>query len=628
MSDSGDRDAGDQRRSTSFWEDWFTRHADASAASAEQWQTLGQGWRTAVEAWWQRAGVQSSPEATEVLRQAVEQGKTFFELADGVTRSAGDRSAGGDSFPGHDIVWRLPLEVWERAARSALAPRSTRVGHARLADSMAAYQKALSDYANMLRGVGATTLRGVSESWPTRKRSSPGDAGLRELFDSCVEIGEQRYHELVSGEAFAETGGRLLNAYVKMVREWQRAANDDDNTAIADPDTDANESTGAVGRVAETGHGDPESTLNPVELMARLGIAPEQTLAELREFGDKLERALAAFEQIGRIEVGASARETVLRDGKLALYHYLPTTGATNPVPVLIVYALANRPYMMDLEPKRSLIRALLDAGLDVYLVDWGYPDAEDRNLDLADYVVRRLGNCVDTVCRRHDVSSLSLLGVCQGGTFSLCYSALNPEKIHNLVLMVTPVDFHTPDNLLTAWLRHVDVDEMVDVLGNIPGALLNWAFVSMKPLRLTGQKYLDMLDLTNEQEKVKTFLRMEKWIHDSPDQAGECFREFAKELIQQNKLVEGTLRIDDRSVDLGKITMPVLNIYAAYDHIVPPAASLALERHIATTDYTTCEFEGGHIGIYVSARAQREVPGKIADWLHARCKSEPEQSP
>ena len=192
---------------------------------------------------------------------------------------------------------------------------------------------------------------------------------------------------------------------------------------------------------------------------------------------------------------------------------------------------------------------------------------------------------------------------------------------------MVTPVDFHTPDNLLTAWLRHVDVDRLVDVLGNVPGELLNWAFVSMKPLRLTGQKYLDMLNFLGDEEKTKTFLRMEKWIHDSPAQAGECFRQFAKDLYQQNKLVEGGMQIGGRAVDLQRITMPVLNVYATQDHIVPPGASLALEGHIASSDYTSFAFEGGHIGIYVSARAQRQVPQKIAQWLRTRCDIESETS-
>jgi polyhydroxyalkanoate synthase len=378
--------------------------------------------------------------------------------------------------------------------------------------------------------------------------------------------------------------------------------------------------TKARGDLAHTGLSTGKMS-DPSALVTELGLGIEQTLAELEAFGEKLDVGIATLKKLGSIDVGTSEKQTIHRDGKVTLYRYIPIAEVTNPVPVLIVYALANRPYMMDLQPQRSLVRGLMEQGLEVYLIDWGYPDDEDRRLGLDDYLDGYIDRCVDVLRRRHKLDSINLLGVCQGGTFSLCYGALNPEKVRNLVLMVTPVDFHTPDNLLTAWLRHVDVDNLVDSLGNIPGALLNWAFVSMKPLRLTSQKYLDMLDLLDDEEKAKTFLRMEKWIHDNPDQAGECFRQFVKDLYQQNKLIRGRLRIGERDVDLMRITMPVLNVYASLDHIVPPSASLALEGCVATTDYTALEFEGGHIGIYVSARAQQQVPQKIAEWLHERCR-------
>ena len=601
MADSRDRDQipEDSAEAASFWEDWF-RHQEAfAAASAEQWRSLGDGWRDAVEGWWQQAGDRSPPEGREVLRQAADQGRSFFELADGVARGAGETP------PNQDILWRLPLRTWERAARE-IAGNGTGSSKA-LTD----YQRALADYAAMLNSVGSDTLKEVSEAWQAR---GP-DAGLRNLFDLCVDVGEQRYHDLVSGEDFAEVGGRLINTLVALAAAAPNPADDEPGRAPG------------AGGPGESSRGGSVARADPAEFMARLGIDPGRTLAELRAFSTKLNVALTTLREIGSIDVGASAREVVTRDGKLTLYHYQPTSGVTNSVPVLIVYALANRPYMMDLEAERSMIRGLLDEGLDVYLVDWGYPDSDDRDLDLGDYVETRLGACVQTVCDRHGLDSITLLGVCQGGTFSLCYSALHPEKVRQLVLMVTPVDFHTPDNLLTAWLRHVDVDKMVDTLGNIPGTLLNWAFISMKPLRLTGQKYLDMLDLLDDADRARTFLRMEKWIHDSPDQAGECFRQFVKDLYQQNRLVEGSLRIGGRDVDLRKITMPVLNIYATQDHIVPPAATLALDQHIASADYTTCAFEGGHIGIYVSNKAQQQVPGTIARWLHERGDSDRESS-
>jgi len=195
----------------------------------------------------------------------------------------------------------------------------------------------------------------------------------------------------------------------------------------------------------------------------------------------------------------------------------------------------------------------------------------------------------------------------------------MHPTKIRNLVAMVTPVDFHTPDNLLSLWSRYLDIDLMVDTLGNIPGELLNWTFLSMKPFRLTGQKYIDMVDMLGDNKAAKNFLRMEKWIFDSPDQAGEAFRQFTKEFFQQNKLIKGEITIGKHSVNLKNVTMPVFNVYATQDHLVPPDASKALAKLVGTTDYTEFPFKGGHIGIYVSGRAQKEIPSSIAKWLNER---------
>jgi len=125
--------------------------------------------------------------------------------------------------------------------------------------------------------------------------------------------------------------------------------------------------------------------------------------------------------------------------------------------------------------------------------------------------------------------------------------------------------------------------------------------------------------DPADKPTEMANFLRMEKWIFDSPDQAGEAFRQFVKDFYQGNKLVKGGLEIGDKAVSLKKITMPVLNIFAEQDHLVPPSASRPLQQLIGTKDYTQLAFKGGHIGIYVSGRAQREVPSAIHDWLAER---------
>jgi polyhydroxyalkanoate synthase len=225
----------------------------------------------------------------------------------------------------------------------------------------------------------------------------------------------------------------------------------------------------------------------------------------------------------------------------------------------------------------------------------------------------------VDVIRKRHKLDKINILGICQGGAFSLCYTSLHPDKVKNLITMVTPVDFKTPDNMLSAWVQHMDVDLLIDTLGNVPGELLNWTFLSLKPFSLTGQKYLSMVDLLEDEKQLKNFLRMEKWIFDSPDQAGETFRQFIKVFYQENGFLEGSVTIGDRQVDLENITCPVLNIYAEQDHLVPPDASRALRDLTGTKDYTELCFPGGHIGIYVSGKAQKLVPPAIAKWLDER---------
>jgi polyhydroxyalkanoate synthase subunit PhaC len=330
-------------------------------------------------------------------------------------------------------------------------------------------------------------------------------------------------------------------------------------------------------------------------------------------------------ETLGRIqsvEVGTSPCEVIYTQDKLKLLHYSHEASPDAPdckTPLLICYALVNRPYVVDLDKRRSLVQKLLALGIDLYLLDWGYPDANDSHLDLDDYINDYLNNCVEQVSLHSNQARINLLGICQGGTFSLCYSALYPHKIKNLVTLVTPVDFKTPDNLLSHLAQQVDVDLAVDTYGTIPGSMLNDAYKALMPMRLGIQKQLHMPTQLQSRSKALNFLRMEKWIHDSPDQAGEAFRQFIRDFFQQNKLIQGQIIIGGRPVKLENIHQPLLNIYGEQDHLVPPSASTPLAQYISSTDYEALPVAAGHIGIFVGQRAQNLLAPHIAQWLQRR---------
>jgi polyhydroxyalkanoate synthase len=160
----------------------------------------------------------------------------------------------------------------------------------------------------------------------------------------------------------------------------------------------------------------------------------------------------------------------------------------------------------------------------------------------------------------------------------------------------------------------------MVDTLGNVPGDFMNGGFLMLKPFQLMAQKYVGIVSLLDQQQSMRSFLRMEKWIFDSPDQAGETFRQFIKDFFQDNKLIKGEVEIGGERIDLARVTMPILNIYATEDHLVAPASSMVLERYVGSKDVTTLPFPGGHIGIYVSSRSQKVLAPALVNWVKERC--------
>ncbi len=329
--------------------------------------------------------------------------------------------------------------------------------------------------------------------------------------------------------------------------------------------------------------------------------------------------AIKNITDITEVDIATAEREIVWEDGKVKLYHFISDTAKTCKTPVLISYALVNRWEMMDLQPDRSLIRKLLSEGIDVYLIDWGYASKLDRYKTLEDYILGNIHDCVNYIKKAHNMTAINLLGVCQGGTFSLIYAALHPDNIKNLVTLVSPLDFDVDGGLIFTWAKDLDVDAIVDNYGGVvPGEFLNTGFDLLKPMNKT-RKYMSLPQTMQNKGRLMNFLRMEKWVADSPDQAGETYRQFIKDFYQKNKLIKGTFELGGRKVDLKNIKMPVLTIYAKADHIVPPESTKPIKRAVGSKDNELMEFPGGHIGVFVGSKSQKVLTPAIAEWLNER---------
>ena len=347
-------------------------------------------------------------------------------------------------------------------------------------------------------------------------------------------------------------------------------------------------------------------------------LSPETILQELTVSTEKLSRSYEALKKVQALEIGTSAKEVVWKKDKVELFHYTTSKEAVATKPVLLVYAMVNRHNMMDIQSDKSFIGNLIKEGLDLYLINWSYPGPEDKYITMDNYINGFINDAVDFIRRHTDEPKVTLMGICQGGTFSTIYAALHPEKVASLITLVTPINFHTDRDLLSKWAKYLNVDALVDHYGNVPGQLLNVAFERLKPMLKTS-KYFSILNSPDNEAQLTNFLRMEFWIADSPDQAGACFRQFIKDLYQENKLVKGTLELEGRNVNLKNITMPLLNVYAEADHLVPPESSIALNDLVASADKTLTKFSGGHIGVFVGSKSQKELAPGIGAWLRER---------
>lgn len=287
--------------------------------------------------------------------------------------------------------------------------------------------------------------------------------------------------------------------------------------------------------------------------------------------------------------------------------------------PIVFVYSLINRPYILDFLPGRSLLEYLTGRGFPCYVIDWGTPGLAERHKSWGDYAVGHVGAAVRVACEHEGVDRAHLYGYCMGGTLALTHAALRPERLQTFVAMATPVDFHD-DGLLSRWTRprFFDAGAVVDAFGNVPTWLMESGFRVLSPLGNVS-KWRDLWENRERAEFVTTFRALERWSSDNVPFPGEVYRQYIRDTYQTNALLHGQMNVDGEQVDLSSIRMPVLAILAGNDHIVPRRSAAALLEVVGSADKAALEFPTGHIGLSTSSKAPRAYWPAIADWIEAR---------
>ena len=342
----------------------------------------------------------------------------------------------------------------------------------------------------------------------------------------------------------------------------------------------------------------------------------------LKEIGDttrKLEKTRNVLHNAGAIEVGITPNEIVHEARLYRLLHYRPMVSKTAKTPILFVYALINRSYILDLQPDKSWIRNLLGQGFDIYLIDWKTPARVDKYVSFDDYVNEYIDDCVEFVRTKTSVNKITLHGYCMGATMSAIYSTVHEDKIRNLATIAPVIDSNQDTTVLGNFSRHLDADRMFNSIGNLPSEQLYALFSTLKPFKQGVNKYFNLVENIDNEEFVQNFLRVEKWLYDTPPIAGETFRQWITDIYQRNLLVANEMKIGNEIIDLSKIKIPLLNIVAEEDHLVSPQCSASLNDAVSSLDKRLMRFHTGHVGLIASSYSQNNVLPKVGQWIKAR---------
>jgi polyhydroxyalkanoate synthase subunit PhaC len=345
-------------------------------------------------------------------------------------------------------------------------------------------------------------------------------------------------------------------------------------------------------------------------------------------------------------ELNLSAHKIIFQKESIKLLHYIDnnnqqqTKGFENNI-LLIIYAPINRFHILDLNPSKSVIKTLLNNGIDVYLLDWGYPDKKDDMLTLKDYI-DYIDDAVNAIIQSKSISTssstkISILGYCWGGLTSLIYAATAgaiKQNIDKLVLMATPIDFSKDNTTVSLWSKSIDNDKIIKTYGHFDGYFLDYVFNMRNPAKFLFVKYFNLWKNLNNKDFVNTFFDVEKWLHDTPPIPGELYKKIVNDCYKNNLLITKTMKLDDgkllekkekeggdgnNKININKITIPVLSIIAEKDNLVSPMSSLAINDIISSKEKKVFKHPGGHVSLCISDEAHKELWPKVANWIKSQ---------
>ncbi len=353
-------------------------------------------------------------------------------------------------------------------------------------------------------------------------------------------------------------------------------------------------------------------TLSPGEIIA--GIKREIETAALRARNGIQYLTLDKSEGLQ-----PTPRTLVASRDKVKLWRYA-SENKRYEEPVLVFLGLVSRSYVLDLLPGKSYVNSLCEAGFDVYLLDWGQPDAAESENTLETYVDFYLPRALKIVQRESGCKDINVIGYCFGAILALMYEASRGNSpISSLVLMAAPVDFrhmHVHTDPLREGL--LDPDDVINEEGFVPADVVRRSLSVRAPTYEIAQ-YVNLWDkLASKPESgaLEAHAVMSNWVRDHVNFPGAAFRQFVTMFLKDNGFINGTARAGNKSIDLSRISKPLLSVIAERDDLIPPKVSFPLRDFIDPDLYEEVVLKAGHVGLVLGGTAQRVTIPAIVEFL------------
>jgi class III poly(R)-hydroxyalkanoic acid synthase PhaC subunit len=298
-------------------------------------------------------------------------------------------------------------------------------------------------------------------------------------------------------------------------------------------------------------------------------------------------------------EIVNTPREIVWKKNKTTLWYH-PAKEKKYQIPLFFVYSLLNKPYILDIGKGSSVIGNLTELGYDVYLLDWGSPGYEDRNISLDSYIIDYLENAVKRAIRHSGAKEISMVGYCLGGTLAAIFTSMTKLPIKNLVLVAVPIDFSmgiVPDKWLKGLQKGlISFDRLSEIYGVIPSEIMYGMFRGLSPVSVSP--YMNLVTRAHDTDYVEKWRRMDKWTKDSASFAGASFKQLFNDMYKDNKLIKGNLIIAGQNVELKNIKCPFFVLSTSRDTLVLEAQSLPVMDMVSSEDKTYQVVEAGHVSL------------------------------